>query len=113
MRLSKAPGRRRTSMTSLATKAVVRVQLLSSPRNSSLTLASLGVSLSLSALALFSTADQDRKHLVERRQVLAAGGDRATRRLDGFHQPRGDGCRVVRDDLELAWRALTHLADTR
>src|SRR5918911_4724834 len=89
IRLKRAPGRRTTSMTSLPTNEVVRVQLLSSPSNSSRILL-----LSLPTLRR-RAVDQLGEDLVERRPVLAAGQDDPALTGDLLEHPRRGGAGVL------------------
>src|SRR5438270_6619689 len=109
IKLNSAPGRRMTSMTSLMTNAVVRVQLLSGPRNSSVMLfSSLLVLVRAGGLG---ARDQSGEDFVKRGVVFPAGDDAATGGLDGFDQAWGNRCGVVRDDQELTRRTLPYLAN--
>src|ERR1051326_1805951 len=111
MRLNNAPGRRRTSVMSLPTKAVVRVQLLSGPSSSSF--------IFVCALAVwrrvgrgFSVLDQSREDFVEGRPIFATGLDAAAGGLNGFDNSGQDRARLVGDDQDVAWGALADLAHT-
>src|SRR5579864_4241305 len=106
IRLSSAPGRRRTSVTSLPTKAVVRVQLLSGPSRNSLMLIRSRRLCALAIGGLIGALHQSGKDFVKRWSVLAARFDIAARCLDGFEHARQCGGGVVGDDQNFARGAL-------
>src|SRR5438105_1564549 len=110
IRLKSAPGRRTVSMTSLPRNEVVRVQLLSSPRNSSRIAFTLV--LLLVCARLVGLRHQRGEDLVERRPVFAAGNDFDAQGAELLQHPRGGLAGIVADHQKAARRALAHAANT-
>src|SRR5438309_613840 len=112
IRLSSAPGRRSTSVTSLPTNAVIRVQALSGPSNSSFMAVLRGLAQQVVlARCAFGARNERRKYLVEGWLVLTARSDAAAGGLDRLHDTRGGGGRVLGDDEEFARRPLANVAN--
>src|SRR5438067_13129682 len=108
IKLKSAPGRRSTSVTSLPTNAVVRVQLLSGPSRNSLIVAFCR-GFVFPRLSAIGTFDQRGENLVERRPIFAAGFDTATGRLDRLDHARRSGGGLVGEHQDVAGGALAHL----
>src|SRR5918912_1887917 len=112
IRVNRAPGRRMTSSTSLPTKAVVRVQLLSSPRNASRSAPTTLLLFLIQGVPVLS-GDQGRENLVEGRAVFGAGDDLATQRVHLLDHARHGRAGLVGDHQEVPRRVLTDRADAR
>src|SRR5919202_2878948 len=110
--LNSAPGRRMTSSTSLPTKAVVRVQLLSSPRNASRSAPTTLLLFLIQGVSVLS-GDQRREDLVEGRAVFGAGDDFATQRVHLLDDARHGRAGFVGDHQEVPRRVLADVADAR
>src|ERR687886_2675979 len=108
--LNSAPGRRMTSRTSLPTKAVVRVQLLSSPANASRSAPTTLLLFEIQGVCVVS-GDQRSKDFVEGRAVFGAGDDFATERVHLLDDARHGRAGLVSDHQEVPRRVLTDLAD--
>src|SRR5438045_4109611 len=93
IKLKSAPGRRITSTTSLLMKAVVRVQLLSSPSH-----ASQVVRIRLLRSSMSGASHQFGEHFVERGAIFADRGDLDARCLDRLRNAWADRASVVGDD---------------
>src|SRR5438105_15568599 len=104
IRLNNAPGRRITSSTSLTTKAVVRVQLLSGPSSNSFTSLDFFELAPVVVLPAICPSDKSGEHLIKGGPVLGAGFNGAAGCLDRRDHARSGGSRIVGDHQELAWR---------
>src|SRR5438270_10461483 len=111
MRLNSAPGRRTTSVTSLPTNAVVRVQLLSGPSSSSFMLLCAFCLAPMLVRTVFGAFDQGREHFVKGGSIFTAGLDSAAGGPDRFDHARRGRCGILGDHQHLARRALANLAD--
>src|ERR1700716_2994993 len=113
IRLKSAPGRRTVSMTSLPMKEVVRVQLLSSPRNSSTIAFTLGLLLVMLCRGFVGPRHQRREDLVERRPVLARRDNLDTQRVELLDHPRRGRASIIGDHQEATGSTLAHGAYAR
>src|SRR5687767_10737850 len=104
-RLSSAPGRRTTSITSFVMKAVVRVQLLSSP-----TMRWATVPVAHVSGGVVVWCDQPREHLVEGRSVLAARFDMNAEIANRLDDARCGRTGIVDHEQQMPRRVLAHLA---
>src|SRR5947209_13485368 len=112
IKLNRAPGRRTTSRTSLPMKAVVRVQLLSSPTNGSRITPTTVLPFVIGGVSVV-TGDNGSKDLVKRGAVLSARDDFAAQRVDLLDDARHGCARLVGDYQELPRRILTYLTNAR
>src|SRR5215472_417957 len=101
-RLNKAPGRRMTSITSLVTKDVVRVQLLSNPSNAP------APSRIFGAARTVFPFDQPGEDLVEVREVFAAVYHLTSSGIDLLQHAWHRGTGIVRYHDQVARRRLVH-----
>src|SRR6266508_2375033 len=106
IRLNSAPGRRMTSITSLLMKAVVRVQLLSSPRHAS-AIARTGLLRTFFAVLLHQRGED----FVERWTIFADRAHVDASRLNRLRDAWRGGASIVGGDQHPARRGLLHAAD--
>src|ERR1700737_4113069 len=113
IRLNRAPGLRTVSMTSLPMKEVVRVQLLSSPRNSSTIAFTLGLLLVMVCRGFVGPRHQRREDLGDGRPVLARRDNLDTQCVELLDHPRRGRTSIIGDHQEAAGSTLAHGAYTR
>src|ERR1700737_2098911 len=108
IRLKSAPGRRMVSRTSLPKKDVVRVQVLSSPRNAS-RIADTPILL-FSRVVVVCPSAQLGEDLVEGWSIFATRNHFDAIALDDLQHPRCCRAGIVADDQEVTWGVLSNRA---